>query len=223
MVYVTPEIAELLGAHSGDGTLYWTTWSIVWELRGELTEKGYYFNNICPLIKSIFDIEIKSKFRSGGANGVWGVQTSKKEITNFFLQYGFTPGTKTYTVTVPDYIFSSSIEIKRAFVRGLFDTDGCLRFGRINKDTLHTYPRIEFGFASVDLRDSLNLLLRELGFRLFIWDDRTYSKLCVSGEKMLVKWIDEIKPKNPKHLKKYEFWKENGFYKPKNKHTATVA
>ena len=33
---------------------------------------------------------------------------------------------------------------------------------------------------------------------------------------MLEKWVGEIKPNNPKHLKKYDFWKEHGFYKPKH-------
>ena len=30
------EIAELIGMHTGDGTLYKTKWAIVWELRGGL-------------------------------------------------------------------------------------------------------------------------------------------------------------------------------------------
>jgi hypothetical protein len=210
------QIAELLGAHCGDGTLYKTNWGLVWELRGALDEKGYYSDNICPLLNEIFDVEIVSKFRSGGGNGCWGVQTSKRVITTFFLEYGFSPGTKTYTVSVPDCVANSAIGIKQAFVRGLFDTDGCLRFERINAQKMHTYPRIEFGFASRALRNTLMLLLTDLGFRFFIWTDNTNFKICISGEKMLHKWMTEIKPKNPKHLKKYSFWKHHGFYKPKH-------
>ena len=133
MIKIDEKIAELIGAHCGDGTLYKTNWGLVWELRGELKEKNYYVNNICPLLKDIFGLKLVSKFRSGGANGVWGVQTSKKEITSFFLEYGFLPGRKTHTVSVPSYIQNSSHCIKRAFIKGLFDTDGCLRFDRINK------------------------------------------------------------------------------------------
>ena len=89
-----------------------------------------------------------------------------------------------------------------------------MRFQKINKQRAHTYPRIEFGFASIALRNSLKLLLVELGFRLFIWKDNasTTFKLCISGEVMLQKWMKEIQPKNPKHLKKYDFWRVNGFY-----------
>lgn len=215
---INPKIAELLGAHCGDGTLYRTKWSIVWELRGELTEKRYYSDNICPLLRELFDLKIVSKFRSGGANGCWGVQTSNNKITSFFLNHGFIPGTKTYTVSVPSFISSSTIDVKQAFVRGLFDTDGCLRFEKINKRKKHEYPRIEFGFASKSLRDGLKLLLDELGFRSFIWEDNTIYKVCTSGKGMLEKWMSEIQPKNPKHLKKYDFWKDNGYYLPKTRY-----
>jgi hypothetical protein len=222
---INPKIAELIGAHCGDGTLYKTSRGLVWELRGELTEKGYYFDNICPLLKEIFDLEINSKFRSGGANGCWGVQTSNKKITSFFLDHGFVPGTKTYTVSVPDYVLKANIETRRTFVRGLFDTDGCLRFDRINKQKKHSYPRLEFGFASILLRDTLQILLINLGFRSFVWDDNNnkYYRLCISGILMLERWMEEIQPKNPKHLKKYKFWKNNGFYVPKTINNATVA
>lgn len=210
---ITPEIAELLGAHVGDGTLYKTKWSVVWELRGALSEKDYYVTNICPLIKKIFGFEIKSKFRNDGCKGVWGVQTSKKNIIQLFLEYGFVPGTKTYGVSVPKFIFDSEIEIKRSFVRGLFDTDGCLRFDKINSNRDYTYPRIEFCFASLKLRDSLKKLLDDLEFKPFIWNNTSKSfSLCLAGKNKLKRWINEIKPKNPKHLNKYCVWNKNGIY-----------
>ena len=80
----TLKIAELLGAHTGDGTLYKTKNSFVWELRGGLDEKEYYNENIKNLLKSIFKIEFLPKFRSGGKNGCYGIQPSK-----FILRYCF--------------------------------------------------------------------------------------------------------------------------------------
>jgi len=213
MVIITPEMAELLGAHVGDGTLYKTKSTLVWELRGALDEKDYYIFNICPLLGKIFDLKINSKFRSGGIHGVWGIQTTNKTITSFFLDFGFQPGTKTYTVEVPPIIFESPVDVQRSFVCGLFDTDGCLRFDRINQNEKRTYPRIEFGLASRNLRDTLRVLLDKLDFNSFIWTDRGDNyRLCLAGKKNLDKWISEIKPNNPKHLKKYYFWKEKGYY-----------
>ena len=212
MTNITPQIAELLGAHIGDGTFYRTHSSLVWELRGALEEKDYYFKTICPLLKDIFNLEIQSKFRSGGAHGCWGIQTTRREIINLLLDFGFTPGTKTFTVFVPNYIFNSSLDIKRAFLRGLFDTDGCLRFDRLKKQVLYTYPKIEFCSASLALRDYTVKLLSEVGFSCYTWQFKTYYSLCIAGKAQLEKWIIEIKPGNPKHLKKYHLWKENGFY-----------
>ena len=210
---ITPEIAELLGAHTGDGTLYKTGSSVVWELRGALNEKDYYVNNICPLIKKIFGFEIKSKFRNNGYKGVGGIQTCKKQIINTILTFGFKQETKTYGVFVPKFIFDSEVEIKRSFVRGLFDTDGCLRFDKINNSRNYTYPRIEFCFASLKLRDSLKKLLDGLGFKPFAWNNTPNSfSLCLAGKDKLKRWINEIKPKNPKHLNKYCVWNKKGIY-----------
>ncbi len=210
--FLTPQIAELLGAHAGDGTLYQTNYSTVWEIRGDIKEKKYYTEHICPLLRTIFGIEIKSKFRSGGANGVWGIQTTNKIIIATLLQFGSKPGSKTYTVNFPKEIFNSSLEIKQAFLRGLFDTDGCLRFDKQRPSKLKNYPRLEFTSASRNLIFDLDRLLNELNFQHFGWKDRTCSRICISGKLMLERWFNEIKPANPKHLKKYLIWKRKGYY-----------
>tara|TARA_Y100000310_G_C20673185_1_gene811418 strand:- start:60 stop:719 length:660 start_codon:yes stop_codon:yes gene_type:complete len=210
---INTQKSELIGAHVGDGTLYKTNWSLVWELRGGLNEKDYYHQNIVPLLKSIFNIDFIPKFRSGGKNGCFGIQTSNKDVSHFFLTNGFNPGRKTHTVRVPDYIKKANDKIKCAFVRGLFDTDGCLRFERINNNKDHTYPRIEFTFASIMLRDDLLDLLTDLGFKGFKWGKKYYH-LCLSGVNNLEKFIREISPKNKKHLNKYEFWKIYGRNNP---------
>jgi hypothetical protein len=208
------KIAELIGAHVGDGTLYKTSRGTVWELRGGLNEKDYYWHNIVPLLKSIFDVDFIPKFRSGGKNGCFGIQTTNKDLIALFLHYGFKPGTKTYTVRVPDYISKSSRNIQNSFIRGLFDTDGYLRFERINNDKYYRYPKIEFGTASINLRDDLQVLLRSLGYRTYIWGKQDYRlyKLCLAGISNLNRFMKEVSPKNKKHLNKYQFWKDNGHH-----------
>jgi len=93
--------AELIGMHVGDGTLYLVGKKYpVWELRGSITEKEFY-EHVKNLIKDLFDIEVKPKYR--GENS-YGIQTTNKIITSFFIKNSFKPGTKTYTVRIPDYI-----------------------------------------------------------------------------------------------------------------------
>jgi len=213
MLKMNSKIAELIGMHVGDGTLYKTNRCLVWELRGALNEKDYYDNNVVPLIQSIFNGKYTAKFRNGGKNGCYGVQVSKIEITSFFLDYGFKYGTKTYTVRIPEYIKLSPKKIKLAFLRGLFDTDGCLRFDK-NRTKRNYYPKIEFGSASRKLIEDLSLLLTNLNFRNYVWKCKNDAKLCVAGKTMLHKWMKEVKPKNSKHLNKYENFREIGYVVP---------
>lgn len=210
---LNPKITELIGMHIGDGTLYKTNTGSVWELRGSLNEKSYYYNNVVPLLYFIFNIRFKPKFRSDGGNGCFGVQICKKEVISFFIDFNFKFGRKTHTVRIPDYIKRSNRQVKLAFIRGLFDTDGCLRFDK-NKTNKNYYPKIEFGFASRNLIIDLSCLLKELGFNNYTWEDGKYFRLCVAGKSMLNKWIKEVKPKNVKHLNKYYLFQEQGYVVP---------
>ncbi|MBD3355289.1 hypothetical protein GF361_04870 [Candidatus Woesearchaeota archaeon] len=157
---LNPKISELIGTHRGNGTLYKTDWSLVWELRGSLKEKEYYYKNIVPLMISIFKTKFTPKFRSGGKNDCFGIQTSKKKVTSFFINYGFNPGRKTNTIKIPEFIKKSNKKIKLAFIRGYFDTDGCLRFDK-NKKGVHNYPKIEFTSASKQMIIDLTNLLKK--------------------------------------------------------------
>ncbi len=204
---LNPNKCELIGLHTGDGTLYKTTRGKVWELRGDVKEREFYDKYISKLLYKIFKVEFKPKYRAGPS---YGIQTCNKELIEFLISTGFPIGTKTYTVEVPDYIFKSTTKNKLAFLRGLFDTDGCINFYR-------EYPRIELGFASVKLRNSLNALLKELGFRTCIWEFKSVKKgtLCycykvrIFGKEQAKKFFKEVSPKNTKHLNKYLNWKKN--------------
>ncbi|MBX4196639.1 hypothetical protein KW805_03555 [Candidatus Pacearchaeota archaeon] len=106
--------AELIGMHVGDGTLYLAGKTLVWEMRGSIHEQEYY-QYVSQLIKDLLQVEAKPKYR--GPNS-YGIQTTNKVISKFFIDNGFKPGKKVYTVSIPDYIKDSSNEVKRVFVRG---------------------------------------------------------------------------------------------------------
>jgi DNA-binding transcriptional regulator WhiA len=196
---VNEKEAELIGMHTGDGTLYKTnSGSLVWEMRGSIYEKEYY-EYVTNLIKQVLNVKVKPKYR--GPNS-YGIQTTKKKITSFFIKNGFKSGSKVYTVSIPNYIKHGNLKIKRAFIRGLFDTDGCIRFDK-NRTSYHYYPKIEFNLASRPLRDGLFVLFRRLGFRAYIWQytrkDGEEFKICLAGFANLEKWINEVSTSNPKH------------------------
>jgi len=190
--------AELLGMHAGDGTLYRTNSNcLVWELRGGLVERDYYIRFVDKLLASIFGTSFKSKYRSGGS---FGIQTSKREITGFIA--GFFPiGEKSSRVRIPPIIFDSSESVKRAFLRGYFDTDGCIRFDRQPRLS-YPYPKIEFSTASAGMLRDVVALIEELGMGCHTWKSRNYHKVCIPGKKNLIKWRSMVSSNNPKHLNK---------------------
>jgi len=202
--------AELMGMHTGDGSLYKTSKnSLVWEIRGGLDEKEYYNTFVKKLLKQIFDITCVPKIRSGGAKGSYGIQTSRKEITAWLIQKGFKPGSKTFTVRIPNIIFKSSKQAKYAFIRGFFDTDGCLRFDS-NKYRKHFYPKIELSSASKGLIDDLISLLKTVDLDCYYWQDRAYHKICLAGKFKTMRGFKTVSSNNPKHLNKFLNWKNKG-------------
>lgn len=188
--------AELLGMHAGDGTLYRTNRGIVWELRGGRAELEYYAH-VSRLLYKVFGVALNPKYRSGGT---FGVQTSVREITSFFRRF-YVVGKKTHSVRVPDVVFQGSRAVKSAFVRGYFDTDGCVRFDKI-KTVKYPYPKLEISTASSGMLDDAVRLIRQLEMKCYFWSDRQYYKLCLPGLKNLKRWCEMVGTNNPKHLKK---------------------
>jgi len=206
---LTRDTAELIGLHVGDGTLYRTGRSIVWELRGGLDEKAFYDNHITELLSRITGDKFKAKRSSGGKNGCYGIQDSNREPVTLLQAYGFRPGTKTYTASVPGAIIEADDEVRSAFLRGLFATDGTFYMARTNGSENPSYPMIEFASASMKLRDETRILLQGLGMEGTIW---TYKPkkgspcyfFRLAGAPKTERFITTIGLANPKHVSRHE-------------------
>lgn len=208
---LTNKSAELIGMHIGDGTLYKTTWGLVWELRGGKDEVEYY-EYISKLIEELLQIKFTPKHRAGGS---YGIQTSNKQIINFFLKAGFTPGSKTWTVKIPKEILENN-KASLHCIRGIFDTDGHLRFDSPNRPKTYHYPRVLLNIASHELIKQIRNILESNGFNVSVWKAGIYYKLAVNGNRNLENWMKFIGFSNPKHFKKHELWKEQGYVKPRS-------
>lgn len=204
---LTPELSEFIGMHIGDGTLYKTNRALVWEMRGDLKEQSFYDNHVIPLLKILFNDDFKGKIRTGGKRGVYGVQTTNKSLIQTIISFGINPGRKS-NISIPEDILNSNFLIQTRFLRGYFDTDGCVRFDKPNKHKIAYYPKIEFASSSKKLRDDLKLLLRRVGLESYTWDvkNKLEFKLCLAGKIKTLFWIKNICSKNPKHLDKFLKW-----------------
>ena len=125
---LTPELAEIIGLHIGDGHLGYNKnkYSYVIQLMGNpKTEKLHYDNHISKLWKSIFNINLKLR---NYPNKCYGFQVYSKAIGTFFNRALEMPiGKKSKTIRIPELIKKTCkngiSEEMISCLRGIIDTD----------------------------------------------------------------------------------------------------
>lgn len=224
MIIMTPELAELCGIHAGDGYLRKRQINKTeLDISGNTEERKYYDDHVIPLINKVFNLNIKGRFFSRGTYGfvIWN-----KQIGPLLHELGFPYGKKSKIVQIPESILKSeNKELYCRFLRGLFDTDGCLtfqkRYGKnyiLFKKKYNYYPVISISTVSEILSKQVSLVLDKLKIDHFIHDYQpkdirdSYRYITViSGPDRLEKWMNLIGTKNPSKLSRYLIWKKFGF------------
>ncbi len=155
--YLPLELAEEIGIHYGDGFL--SNKKSDFRVKGhKIDERDYYLNFIKPLYRSLFNIELNLK----EYETTYGFELYSKALCEFKTKVvKIQPGRKD-NIILPELIKNNCIQIKMAFIRGLFDTDGNVdfssRYGRKNY-----YPIISVWQKSEKLVLEVVEILRELG------------------------------------------------------------
>jgi len=195
------KLAEIIGIILGDGCLYkgkkkGNYQIIVTSGKNEREWINYVRTQFSNYFKKEFKI-VEIKF---------GIQTKigSKEIFEQLIKSGLYYGNKIKNkVTIPLWVFE-----KREFliktVQGLFDTDGCVynKYG--------PYAQIEFKFGCVETTNSVCEAVKKLGYNptnvqkqynnatgKFRW------RFYLSRQKEIDCFFNEIKPKNQKHINRY--------------------
>jgi intein/homing endonuclease len=197
------DVALLLGLHAGDGWL-----SDKWGIACGQDDK-LMFLRIMELVRNVLGVEPIKPIKCPAGKAVM-IRSGQPQALAFFRGYGFPQGRKAGSVGVPKQILESNSEsILKAFLRGLFSTDGCFSF-QVNRG-----PRVEIQVKSEKLRDDFVNLASRLGFSF-----RTYAYLPPSGKnksplhvayttqsKQVVRWMEEIGSIKDSHVKRYQDWK----------------
>jgi len=208
---LTPEIAELVGIILGDGHLHKKSNSIT--IVGSLEEIYYYTNHVMPLFNRVFG-KIP-KLRKRNDRNSYYLQLENKEVFDFLIRkVGLIRGNKV-NARIPEFILKNRKAII-PFLRGLFDTDGCLKFSKQNSE-INYYPRLQFTFRKTYFSREVGGILSKAGFNYCTWNEERFNGLIsyqISGKDNLYRWFDIIKPSNPVHLSKFLFWREFGYYIP---------
>jgi len=212
---ITPELAEEVGWHIGDGSMnYYKNnryTSGIYQLRGHIEDdKEHYLQRIKPIFKSLYGIEIS--LREMPSTRVFGFQIWSNELVKFKESLGLKKGPK-LDLIIPE-IFLENNELKIAVIRGIFDIDGCVYLAHKNHKF---YPRLEIRTICCLLANQLKDLFIDLGLRAVVHKDtpdkRGRRKQCymvrINGDEMFHKFIKIIKPANPKHVAKYDSYRKS--------------
>jgi len=194
-------LAELCGIMLGDGSFIKAKrcYSISISFnRNELDYLDYVLkmlNNLFPNEKiSVYDI--KSEFL---------IRTYSSKISNALLEAGLETGNKTKRdIWIPRWI-TSKRQYSIAFLRGMFDTDGCIyrKYG--------SYLQLQLKLANKTLVHDIQTNIANLGFNPtnVILDlekvHKSYEwKFYLSRQAEIHKFIKDIGFCNSKHLSRYK-------------------
>ncbi len=223
---LTPELAEDLGIHIGDGSMYRcgpTGDSYAIRYSGHAINDKIYLTKFIPELKlKLFNLE-KTNFHIGRNNEAFLTMWSMG-MSNFYNKiFGVPFGNKTKKIDIPKNIKQASLPIRVAFLRGLADTDFCLSFKKKSKYREHFYPVISGCLSSKKLIMSVKEILDELEISstvMYNLKSRRYDKTSIihrvdiNGNDNFNKWIKLIGFSNEKHLSKLRVLKAFGYCPP---------
>lgn len=188
-------LAEFLGLLAGDGCLT-SKYAIVVSCDAT-SDKRYIEDVVAPKFKTLFGLT--PNIRKINRNLLQCRIYSKKIFSFLSDQMGFPIGKKKNKLRIPFFIFENK-KFSKAFLRGLFDTDG--GFHRHNPFS----AKVEFTSYSEMFREDIARCLILLGFKPIKIKMRVY----IMSKAGIKKFFSIIKPNNPKHTYKYEKFKQTG-------------
>ena len=209
-------LAEETGLHIGDGTMnFYRQKNKIkgsYELRGHIIDdRPHYDTRIKEIYKELYNIKVPLKEMR--KTGVFGFQIWSDSLVNFKSKILGLPLGPKKEISIP-YQFLNKNHLKKAVIRGIYDTDGCLYIEKKRNQSL--YPRIKFTTTSGILAKQIKKELVKLNIRATHYFHRRKEKnwndlhsVEVRGEMMLIKFFSNIKPGNPKHIEKYESFLNN--------------
>jgi len=203
---MTSDLAEEIGLHLGDGSMNYYNGKGLYQLRGHMEDdKSHYSSRIQPLYKKLFDIDVN--LRDMPSTGVHGFQIWSNDLVNFKKNILGLPLGPKHDFLIPNIIIEND-EFSKSFLRGYFDTDGCLY---LENKRGKLYPRIEMVSISEKFIKQLENIILRLGFRVtyekrddLVRHKFAIHKLSIRGNEMTKKWFLEIKPNNSKHVNKFK-------------------
>ncbi|MEK6902937.1 MAG: LAGLIDADG family homing endonuclease [archaeon] len=197
---ITIDIAEFLGAFSGDGCSNVYSGHHFTSFAGDSRyDWKYYHERIIPTTKKYFNVEHQTIRKRG--NCMWVTIHSKLLHKMITERFKMPAGEKWNKVLVPEEIMEGKLEHKLAFVRGAFDTDGCVFFDK-RPTYKEPYMRVDITMVNVPILTQLNQILTEAGVPSKVLGNGKH--LHVTSKKDVRKFFEIIGSSNERHISKIE-------------------
>ena len=221
--YISEDLAYLCGVLAGDGNIH------VREKKHDHTikcvgnpkdEQEFYQTVLVPLFQKVFNIYLKVGHKNKGTT--FGFAVHSKALCNYLTDVIQLPKGKKYPSLNIPLVFLNSDALTVAFIRGLFDTDGCICFKKRSKPHPY-YPVISLSSNCKGLVKQTSRILKNLGLKIAetydynLRDKRikkgytTINRIEISGKKNFNLWMKLISFSNPKHLEKIKKVAREGF------------
>lgn len=194
------EFAELLGIMAGDGCLSQSRYSSVVYISGHKEDdRIYHVQFVVPLFKKLFNKNVKSCERRD--ENTRFIRTYDPVIFKSILKY-FPVGEKSDMLSIPFEIRDNPL-LMNAFIRGFFDTDGCVFLDRRSIYS-YPYPRIVLEIVSQKLFKQVSSYLA-IRFKISAKTRMRPGKVPIYvielyGFSQVQKWLSTIGFSNRKHL-----------------------
>lgn len=212
---INEDLAYLCGIIVGDGSIYKRIDKNDYILKivgNPKDEKGLYHDVISRKFEKVFGFTPKVGYQD--SNTTYGFTIHSKTLFTFLTEViGMIDGRKDERLGIPKLMVSK--KLMPHFIRGLFDTDGCISFKKRYKEKPY-YPVITLSSKSKRLILETSKYLKSLGFNIVeIYDYKlkdsriekgftVINRIELNGEKNLDNWLLKIGFNSPKHLKKIE-------------------
>ncbi len=216
---LTPKLAYLLGVFAGDGSLAHRPSKHEYSLTcvgNPRDEQEFYREVISPLLRELFGISPVMRAYHGGTT--FGFQVYSGMLVRYLVSLGLPLGKKESNLCIPSDVLAKDV-LAIAFIRGVFDTDGCVCFKRKYRVRPY-YPVVSWSSKSALLISQIAHVLSENGLRPVVryhgavrhpirLNTHTYiNTIELNGRDQFFLWKERFGTSHPKHLAKIKRWEE---------------
>ncbi len=213
-IKITEDLAYLCGVFAGDGSIGFRKSKNEYSLKvvgNPKDEQEFYSTVIAPKFKKVFGIMPNTRYHD--TKTTYGFSIYSKAIYDYLVNFiGLPSGVKYNSLKIPQIFFEDE-KLVVAFIRGVFDTDGCISFKKRANRT-QNYPVINLTSKSANFTKQIADFLESIGLKLSVLYDyhakdsriklsySVKSLIFINGHNNLKLWMDKIGFYSPKHLNK---------------------